>query len=325
MNRRTFLSAVTGSLLAAPLAAEAQPAGKVCRVGYLEEGLLRPRTWEAFRERLHELGYVEGQTVAFEVRWADSRLDQLTRLAGELVRLEVDVILTAGSEAALAAKKATTNVPIVMATTGDPVGLGLVATLARPGGNVTGLTTVNRELSGKRLEMVGEALPRVSRIGLLWQRTNKIDALTRREAEEAAQRLGMRLKAYGVEGPKDFDRAFNAIAADHTDAVLVATSPMFRSHRHSLIDLALKHRLPTMFSVPEYAEAGGLMTYGPSTTELFRRAAVFVDKILKGAQPGDLPIEQPTKFELVINLKTAKALGLTIPPSLLQRADQVIE
>ena len=313
------------TLLAAPRAAETQPAGKVYRIGYLETGVVRARPWEAFRERLRELGYVEGQTVAFETRWADGQIDRLPGLAAELVRLKVDVVVTAGSPAARAAKNTTTSVPIVMATGGDPVGLGLVATLARPGGNVTGLTTLSRELSGKRLEMLREALPRVSRMGMLWHRTSSIDALLRRETEEAAQTLGIPLKAHGVDGPDDFDRALSAIVADRAGGVLVATSSMFLGPRRQLADLALKHRLPTMFAFREYAEAGGLMAYGPSYTELFQRAAGYVAKILKGAKPADLPVEQPTKFELVINLKTAKALGLTIPPSVLARADELIE
>jgi putative ABC transport system substrate-binding protein len=325
IDRRTFLGALVSGVLAAPLAAEAQPAGKVYRIGYLETGVVRPRPWEAFRERLRELGYVDGQTVAFEARWADGQLDQLLKLATELVRLKVDVVVTAGSPAARAAKNATTSIPIVMATGGDPVGLGLVATLGRPGGNVTGLTTLSRELSGKRLETLREAFPRVSRIAMLWHRASDIDALTRRETEEAAQKLGIPLKAHGVDGPDDFDRVLSAIVADRAGAVLVATSPMFFGHRRQLADLALKHRLPSMFAFLEYAEAGGLMAYGPSYTELFQRAAGYVDKILRGASPANLPVEQPTKFELIINLKTAKALGLTIPPSLLQRADQVIE
>jgi putative tryptophan/tyrosine transport system substrate-binding protein len=309
----------------ASLAAWAQLPAKVYRIGYLETGVVRPRPWEAFRERLRELGYVEGQTVVFETRWADGQIDRLPGLAAELARLKVDVVVTAGSPAARAAKNTTTSIPIVMATGGDPVGLGLVATLARPGGNVTGLTTLSRELSGKRLEMLREALPRVSRIGMLWHRTSDIDALTRRETEEAAQTLGIPLKAHGVDGPDGFDQALSAIVADRAGAVLVATSPMFFGHRRQLADLAVKHRLPIMFAFREYAEAGGLMAYGPSYAELFRRAAGYVDRILKGAKPADLPIEQPTKFELVINLKTAKALSLTIPPSVLLRADEVIQ
>ena len=324
MIRHALAAALALGLLAAPLAADAQPPRKHFRIGFLEPGAVRPLPWQAFRERLRELGYVEGQTVAFEVRWADGHLDRLHQLAAELVRLKVDVVVTAGSPAARAAKNATTSIPIVMATGGDPVGLGLVATLARPGGNVTGLTTLSRELSGKRLEMIKEALPRVARMGLLWHRTSDIDALTKRETEEAAQTLGMPLKAHGVDGPADFERALSAIVADRAGAVLVATSPMFFGHRRQLAELALKHRLPTIFAFREYADAGGLMAYGPSYTELYQRAAGYVDRVLKGARPADLPVEQPTKFELTINLKTLKALGLTIPPAVLARADEII-
>jgi putative ABC transport system substrate-binding protein len=322
---RRGLAVLLLALLAAPLAAGAQPAGKAYRIGYLETGQVRARAWEAFRERLRELGYVEGQTVAFEARWADDQVDRLARLAAELVRLRVDVIVTAGSPAAQAAKNATASIPIVMATGGDPVGLGLVATLARPGGNVTGLTTLSRELSGKRLETFREALPRVSRMGMLWHRTNAIDALTRRETEEAARRLGIPLMAHGVDGPDDLGRAVEAIVADRAGAVLVATSPMFFGHRDALAELARRHQLPMMFAFREYAEAGGLMAYGPSYAELFRRAAGYVDRILKGARPADLPVEQPTRFELIVNLRTARALGLVIPPAVLARADEVIE
>ena len=313
------------ALLASSLGARAQPAGKAYRIGYLETGAARPRPWEAFRERLRELGYVEGQTVAFETRAADGRLDRLPSLATELVRLKVDVIVTAGSPAARAAKDTTTSVPIVMATGGDPVGLGLVTSLARPGANVTGLTTLSRELSGKRLEVLKETVPRVSRMGLLWHRTSDIDALTRRETEEAARTLGIPLSTQGVDGPDEFDRALGAIVADRAGAALVATSPMFLGHRRQLAELALRHRLPLMFAFREYAEAGGLMAYGPSYVELFQRAAGYVDKILRGAKPGDLPIEQPTTFELVLNLRTAKALGLTIPPAIRARADELIQ
>lgn len=325
IRHAVLAAAVALGLLAAPPATDAQQPGKPYRIGYLETGAVRPRPWEAFRERLRDLGYVEGQTVLFETRWAEGQLDRLPKLAAELVHLKVDVVVTAGSPAARAAKNATTRIPIVMATGGDPVGLGLVATLARPGGNVTGLTTLSRELSGKRLEMLREAVPRVARMGMLWHRTSAIDALTMRETEEAAQTMGIPLKTHGVDGPDDFDRALGAIVADRGGAVLVATSPMFFGHRRQLADLALKHRLPTIFAFREYAEAGGLMAYGPSYTELFQRAAEYVDKVLKGARPADLPVEQPSKFELTINLKTVKALGLTIPPAVLARAAEIIQ
>jgi putative ABC transport system substrate-binding protein len=325
MTRVLSLVTLILALLAVPLAAKAQPAAKGYRIGLLETGALRPRPWAAFKERMRELGYVEGQTAAFEPRWADGQLDRLPGLTAELLRLKVDVIVTAGSQAAQAAKSATTTVPIVMATGGDPVGLGLVDSLARPGGNVTGMTTLSRELSGKRLEVFREALPGVSRMGMLWQRTSKIDALLRSETEQAAQTLGISLRAHGVDGPDDFDRALAAIVAERGGAVLVATSPMFLGNRRPLADLALRHRLPTMFAFREYVEAGGLVAYGPNYADLFQRAAGYVDRILKGAKPATLPIEQPTKFELIISMKTAKALGLTIPPAVFARADEVIE
>jgi putative ABC transport system substrate-binding protein len=320
-----LVAALALAVLAMPPAAETQQAGKVYRIGFLETGALRPRPWAAFQERMRELGYVEGRTVVFEPRWADGQLDRLPTLAAELLRLKVDVIVTAGSQAAQVAKGATTSVPIVMATGGDPVGLGLVESLARPGGNVTGMTTLSRELSGKRLEVLREALPGVTRMGMLWHRTSRIDALLRSETEQAAQTLGISLKTHGVDGPDDFDRALGAIVSERAGAVLVATSPMFLGYRRQLADLALKHRLPTMFAFREYVEAGGLMAYGPNYADLFQRAAGYVDRILKGAKPETLPIEQPTKFELIIGGKTATALGLTIPPSVLARADEVIQ
>jgi putative ABC transport system substrate-binding protein len=326
MNLRVALAAALAlALLVAPLVTGAQQATKVYRIGFLESGALRPPAWAAFREHLRNLGYVEGQTIAFETRWADGQVDRLPGLAAELLRLKVDVLLTAGSAAARAAKSATASIPIVMATGGDPVGLGLVETLARPGGNVTGMTTLSRELSGKRLELFREALPRVSRMGMLWHRTSNIDALTSRATEQAAQTLGIPFKLHAVDGPLDFDRALRALVAERVGAVLVATSPMFLGNRRQLADLALKHRLPTMFALRDYVEAGGLMSYGRSDSDMFRRAAGYVDKILKGAKPAELPIEQPTKFELVVNVKTAKALGLTIPRSMLAGADAIIE
>jgi putative ABC transport system substrate-binding protein len=325
LSRRRFLGTVSASVLLAPLAAEAQPARSAARVGYLETGEVRPRPWEAFKGRLRELGHVEGRTVAFEIRAADGRSDRLPALAAELVRLKVDVILTAGTAAARAAKEATATIPIVMATGGDPVGLGLVATLGRPGGNVTGLTTLSRELSAKRLEMLREALPQATRIALLWHRTSDIDALTKRETEEAARAAKVTLTLHDVDGPADFDRAFAAIAAERVGGLLVASSAMFYAPRRRLAELGLKHRIPTVFAFREYVEAGGLMAYGPSYAELFQRAAGYVDKILKGARPAELPIEQPTTFDLAVNLKTAKALGLTLPPSVLARAAEVIQ
>jgi putative tryptophan/tyrosine transport system substrate-binding protein len=323
---RAALGAVLAlGLLGTPLITQAQQAGKVYRIGVLETGVLRPHAWKAFRERLRELGYVEGQTITFETRWADGHDDRLPGLAAELVRLRVDVIVTGGNPAARVAKSTTTSIPIVMGTGGDPIGLGLVGSLGHPGGNVTGMTTLSRELSGKRLEVFREALPRVSRMGMLSHRASDIDALTSRATVQAAQTLGIPFKLHDVDGPHDFDRALSAFVAERVGAVLVASSQMFFVSRYQLVDLALKHRLPTMFVVREYVEAGGLMSYGPSYADMFQRAAGFVDKILKGAKPADLPIEQPQKFELVVSMRTAKALGLTIPRSMLNRADEIIE
>jgi ABC-type uncharacterized transport system substrate-binding protein len=326
MNRRVFLSAITGDLLAAPLVGEAQQAsGKVPLIGTLDYGApdaARLNWWKAFRQGLQELGYVESQSIRFEARWAQGRVDRLPGLAAELIRLRVDVIVTGGGEAARAVKQVTSTIPIVMGSGADPVRLGLVKSLARPGGNVTGVTSLSRELIAKRVELLKEFLPTVSRVAVLWDETPN-SRLSVREMEAAAQPLGIDVHVIGVGGPKEFDRAFSAAAKDR--ALIVVASPMLFIERKRIADLALKHRLPTVVGGREYAEAGGLFSYAVNYPALFRRAASYVDKILKGAKPADLPIEQPTTFELVINLKTAKALGLTIPPSLLQRADQVIE
>jgi ABC-type uncharacterized transport system substrate-binding protein len=329
MDRRVFIGTLAGSLLTAPLAGEAQQAGKIPRIGYL--GLnpaANPHLHEAFRQGLRDLGYVEGRNVVIENRDAEGKPERLRTLATELTALQVDVILAGGTPQALAAKQATRTLPIVFAAAADPVTDGLVTSLARPGGNVTGLTSLNPDLIGKCLEQLKQAVPGVSRVAVLWspgglgERTDK-DML--KGAEVAARALGMRLQFVEARGPADFDRAFSEITKGRADALTVLPSPMFLNERRRLVDLAAKNRLPTVFPNREGVDAGGLMSYGANIADNFRRAAAYVDKILKGATPGDLPVEQPTKFELVINLKTAKALGLTIPPSLLQRADQVIE
>jgi ABC-type uncharacterized transport system substrate-binding protein len=325
MNRRAFITGL-GALLAVPFRAEAQRTSTVWRIGTLDSAFLaRPHWWESFREGLRQLGHVEGQDISFETRNADEKVERLPSLAADLVRLHVDVIVTAGTPAALAAKRATAAIPIVMAVVGDPVALNLVASLARPGGNVTGLTSANITLTGKRLALLREVVPGMSRLALLWDQTNPAAELSEKDTETAAGSLGVHLRALGVRSPSEFDSAFSTLIKERTGALLVGPSPMFFSMRRRLADLALKNALPTMFGTTEYAQAGGLMAYSPDNIVMFRRAATYVDKILKGAKPADLPIEQPTKFELVINLKTAKALGLTIPPSLLLRADQVIE
>ena len=328
MNRRVFLSVLSGGLLAAPLAAEAQQAEKVYRIGYLSAGsdTSNPRVREAFRQGLRELGWVEGQNIIIEYRWAEGRFDRLPDLAAELVRLKVDVLVAAPTPAALAAKNATGTIPIVGMSLTDPIGLGLVASLARPGGNVTGVSySVGAEIFGKDLELLKEVVPRVRRVAVLSNPASPARPLTISNVKDAARSLGLQLQLLEARGPRDFDGAFAAMAKERVGALLVVTDPAFIPHRARLVDLAAKNRLPSIFTQREDAEAGGLMSYGPRLSDIQRRGATYVDKILKGAKPADLPVEEPTKFELVINLKTAKALGLTIPPSLLQRADQVIE
>jgi len=331
IDRRTFLTGTGAVVLVTPLAAEAQQAAKSARIGYLATNLVAgdARTREAFLQGLHDLGYVEGVNLLIEYRDAAGKSDRFPALAAELVALKVDVIVTSGGTlAALAAKQATTTLPIVFTAAGNPVGEGLVASLARPGGNVTGLSVVSTDTIGKSLELLTQAVPRLSRIALLLKpdavpdRANK-DRL--KLADVAARALGVRLQVVEAKGPEDFDRAFSDMTKGRASALAVLATPVFDSNRGRLVDLAAKARLPTVYSYRSYVEAGGLMSYGPDLADSFRRAATYVDKILKGAKPADLPVEQPTKFELVINLKTAKALGLTIPPSLLGRADEVIQ
>jgi putative tryptophan/tyrosine transport system substrate-binding protein len=324
MDRRRFLVTSLAGVVAAPLAAEAQPVGKVSRIGYLHIAPRAAPFGQAFEQRLRELGYIEGQNVAIEFRTAEGRIERLPGLATELVALKVDVIVTATEPAARAAKGATSTIPIVMAGINyDPIALGYVASLARPGGNVTGVFFRHIELTAKRLELFKEMLPTAKRVFVLSDPLT-IDQL--REVETANTRMHFRLQPLELRtSPYDFGSAFGIAMRSHAEALFVLeSSPIFRA-RMQIAQLALKNRLPTSFAFREYVEAGGLMAYGASFVDMAGLAAVYVDKILKGAKPADLPIEQPTKFELVINLKTAKALGLTIPPSLLARADQVIE
>jgi putative ABC transport system substrate-binding protein len=332
MHRRRFLLTSLAGCVTAPLGAGAQPSLKVPRIGYLVIGSLEsPQTrmgMDAFRQGLREHGYVEGQNITVEFRGADSKTERLPGLATELVHLKVDLIVAAGTPVARAVQQATTVIPIVAQAMGDPVGDQLVASLARPGGNVTGSTFLGPELIPKRLALLKEALPTVSRVAALWHPGAFGEPTTKRmlnEAEAAARTQGLRLELVGVRGPDEFDRAFSTMTRQRAEAVIVFPSPMFFNERQRLANLAAKYRLPSMYNAKEFVELGGLITYGASIIDLNRRAATYVDRILKGAKPGDLPVEQPTKFELVINLKTAKALGLTIPPSLLLRADQVIE
>jgi len=329
IDRRVFLGGLGMSVLAAPLGAEAQQAGRIWRIGLLDYGSPDPARlawWRAFQDRLRELGYVEGQNVVFQPRWGNGQVSRLQGVVTELVAAKVDILVTAGNPATLAAKQGTSSIPIVTATGPDPVELGLAASLARPGGNVTGMTSISSELSAKRLELLKELIPRVSRVAALWDRAARGSALAARDTEVAARSLGIALQSVAVRpDPRDYDAAFVAIKRAGAGAVIVVQSAAFFSSHQRIADLALTHRLPSASGSKEYAEAGGLITYGADFPDLFRRAAVFVDKILKGAKPGDLPVEQPTTFELIINLKTAKALGLTIPQSLLVRADQIIQ
>jgi putative ABC transport system substrate-binding protein len=329
MDRRAFLGVVGGSLLAAPLTAEAQQAAKVARIGYLAANLAAsPHLREAFLQGLRDLGYVEGRNVVIEYRDAEGKYERFPALATELVALKVDVIVVTSTPSAVVVKQATRTIPIVFTWAADPVGSGLVTSLARPGGNVTGLSILTPDLVGKRLELLTQAVPGVSRVAALWHPGDYVERMEKdmlTEADRAARALGLRLQVVEARGPEDFDRAFSDMTRARADAVTVQSTNIFFIERRRLVDLAAKHRLPAVYQTRESVDAGGLMSYGPNVADLHRRAATYVDKILKGAKPADLPVEQPTKFELVINLKTAKALGLTIPDSLLRRADEVIQ
>ena len=330
LDRRAFLGTLAGGLLAAPLAAEAQQPANVPRIGWLSIASRTPEVshlLEAFSQGLRDLGYVEGQSIAIEYRFAEGRPERLPGFAAELVALKVDIIVTPNPAGTQAAKQATRTIPIVMLSVADPVGSGLIASLARPGGNITGLSaTASPEIVGKRLELLRQAVPKASRVAVLRNPTNPDTAQMSRELEGAARKLGVHLQVLDVRVPSELDSAFAAITRDRADALFLLGDTMFTLHGARIASLAAKSRLPTISGSRETAtETGLLMSYGPSQSDMFRRAPTYADKILKGAKPADLPVERPTKFELVINLKTAKALGLTIPPSLLQRADQVIE
>ena len=327
-NRRRFLCTVTVSLLAAPLAAEAQQAGKVPRIGFLgvTSASDRPPLLDAFRQGLRELGWVEGQNIVIDYRFAEGRFGRLPALAAELVRLKVDIIVSGGTQGVTAAKNATETIPIVMIAVRDPVGTGLIASLARPGGNVTGVSGyAGLETVAKQLGLLKETVPKIRRVAILSNPANAYHQLAIREVNVAARSLGVQLQLLEARGPNEFDGAFAAMAKERVGALLVLSDAIFSSHRTRLADLAARSRLPAAYGVRESVEAGGLMSYGPSLLDSYRRAATYVDKILKGAKPAELPVERPTEYELVINMKTAKALGLTIPPSLLARADQVIQ
>jgi putative ABC transport system substrate-binding protein len=326
MKRRQALFGILGLGVGVASAGHAiAQAGAKPVIGLLDAGE-RQEWWAAFREQLRKLGYVEGQNIAFETRFTRGKADQLPTAAQELVRLKVTVIVTAGSVTAQVAKRATSTIPIVMATGGvEAVGAGLAASLARPGGNVTGLTSMGAGLTGKRFEILREVLPRMSRLAVLWHADNPASAALVRELETAARSSKIALQNLGVKSAEEFAGAFTAMTRARAEAVFVVAGPYFFSERRRLSELALKHRLPSMHGTSEYVDAGGLLSYAPSYSDLFRHAAVYVDKILKGAKPGDLPIEQPTTFELVINMKTARALGVKIPPTVLFRAERVVE
>jgi putative ABC transport system substrate-binding protein len=327
VDRRAFLSTVAGGLLAAPLAAEAQPAGKVYRIGYLSPRPGIEPQEEAFRQGLRELGYVEGQNLVIEWRFAKGETVIFPTVAAELVRLKVDCIVTVGVTATAAAKQATSTIPIVMAAADDdPVRLGLIASFARPGGNVTGFVNVGHEQASKRLQLLKEVAPGASRVAVLFPKNpGGGPGGHLRETQVAASALGIQLQTLEVRAPDGLERAFNSAVKGRAEALIVVGTDFINSHRARIVELAGKARLPAIYTSSAWPYEGGLMSYATDRVTQFRRAASYTDRILKGAKPADLPVEQPTKFELVINLKTARALGLTIPPSVLQRADQVIE
>jgi len=325
MNRRTFIGTLACGLVAAPFAADAQPAAQVPRIGVLESNSSSKRL-VSFKQGLKERGYVEGKSIVFEYRWANGKVAEFPRLAADLVRLKVDVIFAGTTPAALAARDATNAIPIVFATVADPIGVKLVSSLPRPGGNVTGLTTNNTEVAGKRLEIFKEMLGgKVSRLAMLFNPADASNVLALQTVEDSARKLKVTLRPFPAKGPEDFAGAFSAMASERIDAVLVAAGVLTLAHARDVAELATGARLPAMYGAREFVEAGGLVSYSASFADNYRRAATYVDKILKGAKPADLPVEQATKFELVIHLKTAKALGLTIPQSLLLRADEVIQ
>ena len=328
MERRTFLAGTGAVLLAAPLAAWAQQAGKVYRIGYLgispPSGTAAP-LWDAFLQGLRDHGYVEGQNLVIERRWSEGKAERFPDLAAELVRLNVELIVAPSTPNALAAKQATSTIPIVTVLVGDPVATGLISSLARPGGNVTGLTAQATDWSAKRLQLIKEAVPSATRVGILWNPTNPAHPPAFKQVERAAATLQVQIQSLEVRTAGDLDVAFSTVTRDRPAALMVSDDQVTFVNRRRIVDFAMGARLPAIYWARSYVDEGGLMAYSANLGDLFRRSAAYIDKILKGAKPADLPVEQPTKFELVINLKTAKALGLTIPPSLLGRADEVIQ
>jgi putative ABC transport system substrate-binding protein len=327
ISRRAFVASVAGGFFAAPLAAGAQPAGKAHRIGFLgnstealEANLVGP-----FRDGLRELGYVEGRDLVIEYRWAEGQYERFPALIAELIALKVELIVTAGTPAAVAVRRATTAVPLVMVAVGDPVGTGLVKSLARTGGNLTGLVSIAPDLEGKRLELLTEVVPKLSHVAFLMNPANAFHVTSEKQARVAAKALHLRVEFFPVRAESEFDRAFQAMSSQRPGALVMLADRLFLHHRARIVDFAARNRLPTVYAYTELVEAGGLMSFGPSYPGMHRRAAYFVDRILKGVQPADLPMEQPAKFELVINLRAARALGLTIPQPVLLRADDLIQ
>ena len=325
IDRRAFLRSAAAGIIALPGMVRAQPAGKVYKVGclFLRDG--PSAVDEAFRQTLRELGYVEGRNLVIEYRWAAGKEERLPEMAAELVGLKVDIIVGAANPPILAAKRATSTIPIVMAVVSDPVDTGLVASLAHPGGNVTGLTLMTAELSGKRLQLMRELVPQATRIGVLTRSAGTPVPFFLERMRSVAQQLGVQLLVQDVSLAEGLPGAFLAMQRERAQGLIVPISPFVSNNMVRVLELAAKHRLPTMYEVRRFVEVGGLVSYGPSTIEMYRRAAFYVDRILKGARPAELPVEQPTKYELVVNMKTAKALGLAIPQSVLVRADEVIQ
>jgi putative tryptophan/tyrosine transport system substrate-binding protein len=326
MRRREFITLFSSAVVAWPLTALAQkPAAKIWRLGILQPGAPPEPLVAALQERLKELGYSEGHNIAYEYRWAEGKPQRLTELAKELVDLKVDVITTFSTPAAIAAQKATQTIPIVFAGVGDPVGAGVVASLSRPGGNITGISVLATELSAKRLELLEEIVPGASPVAMFWNDTNPGMVLRAREAQNAADKLNLNLQSIGVHDLISFDTAFATINNGRFNALLVIVDPFTHEHRQRIVDFAAQRRLPAIYETREFVDAGGLISYGPNMPALERRAADYVSMIFKGSNPGDLPVEQPTKFEMAIGMKAAKALGLTLPQSVVMRADELIE
>ena len=324
MRRNVKLLALSALLLALCAPAQAQQPAKVPRIGFLRVGSSADPYVEAFRQGLSELGYVDGRNIAIEYRFTEGKDDRLAEFAADLVRLKVDLIVGGGTQAIIAVKNATQTIPIVMGAASDPVGTGLVASLARPGGNITGLSLLSPELSGKRLELLKEMAPKVSHIGILSDTGSAATVPMLKETQEVARALGLRVQVIEVRSPNDFDSAFTAVKKERVDALNVLNSAVFNAHRKTIVEFATKNRLPAIYGDSNFIDAGGLTAYGPHIADVYRRAATYVDKILKGAKPADLPVEQPKKFEFIINLKAAKQIGLVIPPNVLARADRVI-